>query len=213
MKTTFCLLLSGYLSLASVALGQVAIAPAAPQSSPSGISNPFDESPMGGGMGGMGGGMGAMGGGMGAMGDGMGAMGDGMDMGMEMGVDTWASDDVFRFRLKNAIKRIGASKTEQERTTLMQFTEKGLEDHYDEMIARRKKDLERLKKSLSQLETDLTRREAAKDRVVKLQMQSAILASEGLLDLKSLQPEGDGMESSGYGGMGMGMGMGMGPGN
>lgn len=185
MKTMFCFFLTAVFSFEAIAFAQ-----GVPGNSPS-ISNPFDENPMGGGMGGFGG--------MGAM------YGDG-DMGMGMEAAP-ASEDVFRFRLKSAIKRIGAAKSEQEKATLMQYTEKGLADHYDEMIVRRRKDLERLKKSLAQLETDLGRREAAKERVVKLQLQSAILASEGLLDLKSLQPEGDGMgESSDYGGMGMGPG-------
>ncbi len=202
MKTMFCFFLTAVFSFEAIAFAQDV-----PGNSPS-ISNPFDENPMGGGMGGFGGmgdmyGSGDMGMGMsGGMGMGMG----GMDYGMEAAP---TSDDLFRFRLKNAIKRIGAAKSEQEKATLMQYTEKGLADHYDEMVVRRRKDLERLKKSLAQLETDLSRREAAKERVVKLQLQSAILASEGLLDLKSLQPEGDGMgESSGYGGMGMGMGPG-----
>lgn len=199
MKTMFCFFLTAVFSFEAIAFAQ-----GVPGNSPS-ISNPFDENPMGGGMGGFGG-MGAMYG-DGDMGMGMEMdMGGGMDMGMGMEAAP-ASEDVFRFRLKSAIKRIGAAKSEQEKATLMQYTEKGLADHYDEMIVRRRKDLERLKKSLAQLETDLGRREAAKERVVKLQLQSAILASEGLLDLKSLQPEGDGMgESSDYGGMGMGPG-------
>ena len=202
MKTMSCFFLAAWLSFESITFAQNV------PSNPPNISNPFDENPMGGGMGGMGG-----------MYEGSGDMGMGMDGGMggmDMGMGGYGmeeaptSDYVFRFRLKNAIKRIGAAKSEQEKATLMQYTEKGLEDHYDEMIVRRRKDLARLKKSLAQLETDLTRREAAKERVVKLQLQSAILASEGLLDLKSLQPESAGGGDMMGGGMGMSSGMGAG---
>ncbi|QEG41696.1 hypothetical protein [Roseimaritima ulvae] len=159
--------------------------------SKSDIANPFEDPPSGGA------------GFMGAEGD-MGMGMEMMDMDMEMGMGMGSpisSAEQFRRRLKTAIKRIGSAKNQEEKAALLKYTETALQNRYDEMIAGRKQDLERLKKRLQQLENDLQRREAAKDRVVELQMQSAILAAEGLLDINTLQPSSGrqmGMES-GYG--------------
>lgn len=136
-----------------------------------------------------------------------------MDMGMmgmdDMGMETKPSaDELFRANLPRAIQQLKKSKTPEERTALQKYIRQAFEQRYDRMMADRKQDIARLRKSLTELESDLQRRTAAKDRVVGLQLQSVQLAAEGLLELNDLQ----GMGSSGEmgGGMDMGMGMGMG---
>ncbi len=134
---------------------------------------------------------------------GYGAMGGGMGMSMSDGNGMYP-DDRFRSQLRMAIARISSSDNDQEKAELMQFTQAALAQQYDAMITRRKAELQRLKDSLLKLENDLQKRETAKDRVIKLQMQTVTLAAEGLLDLNTLQPTND--YSGGYGAGEMGMG-------
>ena len=144
----------------------------------------------------------------------MGAMDEGdvgMDsgMGMEMsgmsamgGGSGIAESDLFRARMKIAIKRLRDAKTDAEKTQLMSFTETALQTRYDQMIEKRETEITQLKASIAKLEADLKRRAAAKDRVVKLQMQSAILAAEGLLDLDTISPRDSSQRNDGMGMMG-----------
>ncbi|QDT13817.1 hypothetical protein [Planctomycetes bacterium K23_9] len=154
------------------------------------IANPFDQ-PIG--DGGLGGGM--------DMGMGMG-MDMGMDMGMGggMGMEVKPSpDQLFRANLPRAIQQLKKSKTAEERTALQKYIRQAFDQRYDRMMEDRKKDIARLRKSLTELESDLQRRTAAKDRVVGLQLQSVQLAAEGLLELNDLQGVGGrgGMDSMG----------------
>lgn len=116
---------------------------------------------------------------------------DASSMGMAMmdGEPAVPDDELFRYRLRTAISQISDSESAADKAAILKYTQTALQDQYDLMIARRKKDLERLKERLAMLEADLQKRAAAKDRVVKLQMQSVILAAEGLLDLNSLQSQ------------------------
>jgi hypothetical protein len=145
----------------------------------------------------------------------MGAMDEGMDssmdsgMGMEMGGMSGmgggsgiAESDLFRERMKIAIKRLRDAKTDAEKTQLMNFTETALQTRYDQMIEKRKTEIMQLKESIAKLEVDLERRATAKDRVVKLQMQSAVLAAEGLLDLDTTTPRDSSRRNAGMGMMG-----------
>ena len=146
------------------------------------------------------------------MGMGMGDMGMDDMMGMGMDVDMGPTEDeLFRANLPLAIEQLKQSKTPEQRATYQLYIREAFEQRYDRMMAERKQDIERLRKSLNELESDLTRRSAAKDRVVKLQLQSVQLAAEGLLEMNDLQGVQSQQESSG-GGMGGGFGAGMGGG-
>lgn len=112
---------------------------------------------------------------------GMGMMGMSEDMGINL-----SEDEVFGKRMEMAIHRMRHSKTDAEKSQLMVYTEAALRERYARMIKNRQADIERLKASVANLEGDLQRRATAIDRVVKLQMQSAVLAAEGLLDLNTL---------------------------
>ena len=90
------------------------------------------------------------------------------------------------------------AKSEKEREVLHGYVRTAFSDRYDKLIADRKKDLEKLKQSVARLDSDLKRREAAKDRVVQLQLQSVQLAAEGLLELGELR----GVSAGGVGGLG-----------
>ncbi len=156
---------------------------AAEQSRAGKIPNPFDAGGLGGGMEMMDSGMGDVEEMMGAAMDmGMGGMG-----GMGMGMGGMSGVDRFQLGLQRAIKMLGNAKTESHRTVLQGYIRDALETRYEDIIAKRRKDLERLKRSVAELEDELNRREAAKDRVVGVQMQSVQLAAEGLLNLTDLQ--------------------------
>ena len=109
----------------------------------------------------------------------------------------------FRSGLQRAIAALSKSKSDDEKAVLRGHVRDAFEKRYDETMASRKKDIDRLRKSIARLESDLQRRVAAKDRVIQLQLQSVQLAAEGLLDLGDLQgssgsvPGGGGFE--GYG--------------
>jgi hypothetical protein len=152
--------------------------------------------------------------------DGMEMMGDDMGMGMDMGMGGMgggmgmeakpSADELFRANLPRAIQQLKQSKTPEQRAALQKFIREAFEQRYDRMMKDRKKDIDRLRKSLSELESDLQRRSAAKDRVVQLQLQSVQLAAEGLLELNDLQGAGGHgemggmeMESDSMGGGGM----------
>lgn len=207
-----------FIALAIPALTQDAATTAPPSATTKPIDNPFDDlangegGMMGGGMGGMmAGGMdGSMGMGMAEAGGDMygGGMGGyGMDMGM--GGSGVSPEENFRLALRKAISKLSSSQSDEEKASLMRYTQDALQQQYDKMIQRRRDELNRLKQSLAKLETDLQKREAAKDRVIKLQMQTVTLAAEGLLDLNTIQPSAEGYEpSNGYGGEYGGVGMG-----
>jgi hypothetical protein len=57
-----------------------------------------------------------------------------------------------------------------------------LSEEYDALLARQRKDAERLRKRLAQLQADLERRAGAKDRVVEVQLGKLVLEAQGLLD-------------------------------
>jgi hypothetical protein len=138
-------------------------------------SGEMDEDMMDMGMG-MGGGMEM---GMGGMGDYEG--GDGMGM---YGMGSMSSaDQRFQAGLQRAIAAIRKSDTEADQKTLLNFVRRAFEDRYDESIQSRQKQLLQIKQRVAKLEAELKRREAAKSRVVEVQLQSVQLAAEGLLDL------------------------------
>ncbi|TWU49859.1 hypothetical protein [Rubripirellula reticaptiva] len=144
----------------------------------------------------------------------------GMDdmMGMDMGMGAEqkpSQDELFRANLPRAIQILKEAKTPENKSTLQGYIREAFEQRYDRMMSQRQKDIERLRNSLAELESDLKRRTAAKDRVVQLQLQSVQLAAEGLLQLDDLQGVGRGNEGNegyggggemGYGGMDGGMG-------
>ena len=125
---------------------------------------------------------------------------DMMDMGMGMDeLDTPEPDLEANFRrgLQRAIKMLKKSKNETSKEIIRDYIRTAFSQRYDRMIDQRKKDVERLRKSITQLENDLQRRTAAKKRVVELQLQSVQLAAEGLLEIDDPQPA-----MRGFGGMG-----------
>ncbi len=125
-----------------------------------------------------------------------------MAMGAMGGSSSIPESELFRARMKIAIKRMRDAKTDAEKSQLMSFTETALQTRYDQMIEKRKTEITQLKASIAKLEADLERRAAAKDRVVKLQMQSAVLAAEGLLDLDTSTPRDSSRRNEGMGMMG-----------
>lgn len=202
-----------FIALAIPALTQDAATTAPPSATTKPIDNPFDDLANGeGGM--MGGGMGGMMGmGMAEAGNYPGGYGAGMEMDsygdMGMGGAGVSPEENFRLALRKAISKLSSSQSDEEKASLMRYTQDALQQQYDKMIQRRRDELNRLKQSLAKLETDLQKREAAKDRVIKLQMQTVTLAAEGLLDLNTIQPSAEGYEpSNGYGGEYGGVGMG-----
>ncbi len=128
----------------------------------------------------------------------------GMD-GMMMDSMSNSRDQIFRLGLQRAIAALQKAKTEQEKQVLQGFVRKALSERYDRMISSRQEDLNKLKKKIAKLESDLKRREAAKDRVIQLQLQSVQLAAEGLLELNELRavPGGNGFGGSMRSSMGM----------
>ncbi len=116
-----------------------------------------------------------------------------------------SADDLFRQGLQRAIYSLNAAQTDEQKEIIRGYIREAFEDRYLKMISERKRDLEKLKASVAKLESDLERREAAKDRVVQVQMQSVQLAAEGLLELGDLQGVGH-FAAPGMGGMGSGFG-------
>lgn len=131
---------------------------------------------------------------MGGMKDEMGGM-----AGMGMGYGQPSPNELFRRGLQRAIHSLKKAKSDEESEALRGYVRAAFSERYDKMISGRKRDIERLKTSIAKLESDLKRRETAKERVVQLQLQSVQLAAEGLLDLRELQGVavggGGGMES------------------
>ena len=149
------------------------------------VPNPFEVQPAAGGMG-MGMGM-NMGFEEGFSGMEMDYGGVGMeDMMVEIGSEI-SPDQQFRQGLQRAIQALKKATTDNEKETLHGYIRDAFEDRYAKMITARRRDLDKLKQSVAKLESDLKRREAAKDRVVQVQMQSVQLAAEGLLELGELQ--------------------------
>ena len=134
--------------------------------------------------------------------EGLGGEEDHAVMEMMSGSQGPSHDDRFRIGLQKAITALKKAKSDQERKALEGFIVQAFSDRYDRIIASRKKDLERLKKQIASLEQDLSRREAAKSRVIQVQLQSVQLAVEGVLELNELQGvspyPGGGMEGGMY---------------
>lgn len=116
----------------------------------------------------------------------MGGMGGMMGGGM-MGEYIPDPEQVFQRGLQRAIRSLRNAENDEQKTALKGYIKTALEQRYTRMIDMRRKELDRLKAQISKLEQDLKRREAAKKRVVEVQMQSVELASEGLLELGDLQ--------------------------
>ena len=132
----------------------------------------------------------------------------GMGMGMAGGN---APDPEERFGrgLRLAIKMLKQTEDDAQKEVIRGHIRTAFEQRYDRLIAKRKEDVQRLRDSIAQLESDLSRRIAAKTRVVELQLQSVQLAAEGLLELNVPQPEPAGMDDmiGGYGEAEFGGGM------
>lgn len=123
---------------------------------------------------------------------GMGGEGYEMDMemgmgmggpGMMAGMPSSAAESQFRRGLKQAIRKLREAKDQDVKATLMLYVQEAFQKRYDESIQNRRKELNRIKQRIVELEEDLARREAARDRVLTVQMQSVRLAGEGLIDL------------------------------
>lgn len=127
------------------------------------------------------GGMGGYGMGMGEMEMGMGEMG--MDMEMGMGASEPDPDSIFRRGLQLAIAQLREAKTPAKKETLRAYLRNAFQNRYDNVMQKRQKDLDDLKKRVSDLQADLERRVAARDRVISLQMQSVELTAEGLMQI------------------------------
>ncbi len=104
--------------------------------------------------------------------EGLGGEEDHAVMEMMSGSQGPSHDDRFRIGLQKAITALKKAKSDQERKALEGFIVQAFSDRYDRIIASRKKDLERLKKQIASLEQDLSRREAAKSRVIQVQRGS-----------------------------------------
>ncbi len=136
---------------------------------------------------------------------GMGGMGGDMDMAdMGMGGGMYGGpspEQVFREGLQRAIVALRKAKSDEEKETLRGHIREAFENRYETMITERKRDIARLKQSLANLEAEMQRRAAAKDRVVQLQLQSVQLAAEGILEPNELLPSaGIVPGAGGYGG-------------
>lgn len=135
------------------------------------------------------------------IGGGYGMMGE-MDMEMEdMGMDegdmmmegmmgggmssTPSPDDLFRAGLQKAILALKSTKSTTKKAVLLGYVRRAFQDRYEESIASRRSELEKIKLRVAQLESDLKRRESAKERVVEVQLQSVQLAAEGLMELNN----------------------------
>lgn len=125
------------------------------------------------------GGMDGYGMGMGEMDMGMGEMG----MDMEMGASEPDPDSIFRRGLQLAIAQLREAKTPAKKETLRAYLRNAFQNRYDNVMQKRQKDLDDLKKRVSDLQADLERRVAARDRVISLQMQSVELTAEGLMQI------------------------------
>ena len=104
-------------------------------------------------------------------------------MGMMMGSEAPTEEDRFELGLQRAITALKAAKSEPERTALLAYVRRAFQDRYDRSILQRREELQKLKARLAKLDSDLKRREAAKSRVIEVQMQSVQLAAEGLMEL------------------------------
>lgn len=139
--------------------------------------------------------------------DSMGGMDD-MGMGMgEMGMEEYAPspDELFRDGMARAIVALKKANSDKTKETIRGYIRSALNKRYDRQMTDRKKDITRLREAIADLERDLSRRVAAKDRVVELQLQSAQLAAEGLLDVEDYGDSNDAAKdmSGGMGGGGM----------
>ena len=133
-------------------------------------------------------------------------MGSGMDMGMGMMADggmggmdgggmatETAEDRKFRLGLQHAIvwlRKVDGNEDQQQK--LRGYIREAFENRYDRMMDKRKQDLAELRRGMEKLELEFRRRQAAKERVVQLQLQSVQLAAEGLLEPNDLQGVADG---------------------
>ncbi len=106
----------------------------------------------------------------------------GMGMDMMEGTPGTGTDSRFRAGLRRAITALKRAKTASERETLLGYVREAFETRFQETIVTRRKELAHIKKRIAELESDLQRREAAKARVVAVQLQSVQLAAEGLLE-------------------------------
>ncbi len=163
------------------------------------VPNPFDLPSEGGGYGAMDMMMGEDMGDMMDMEEGMGGMEMGMEDEMGMGSmgmgygggemygdggdSTSPADRRFQIGLQRAIQALRNSKSEADQKALLDFVRQAFQNRYDESIQSRRKQLNQIKERVAKLEGELKRREAAKSRVVEVQLQSVQLAAEGLLEL------------------------------
>lgn len=110
-------------------------------------------------------------------------------------------EDVFQNGLQRAIRTLRKTDNPQHKTALKGYIKTALEQRYTRMIEMRRQELQRLRDQLTNLDKDLQRRQAAKNRVIEVQMKSVELAAEGLLELGDLQRRESGEEVyGGYGG-------------
>lgn len=125
------------------------------------------------------------GGGMGMdeMHGGMGSGPAGMMGGMAGGGALAKEERLFRAGLQRAIAALQQVKTEDEKKTLIGYVQIAFQQRYDRSIKQRRQELDRIKERVAKLEVDLKRRQAAKNRVIEVQLQSVQLAAEGLLEL------------------------------
>ncbi len=114
-----------------------------------------------------------------------------MDMGMEMDVMSGmmmgesrpTEDQLFQAGLQRAITALRIAKSENEKKQLLSYIRHAFTVRYEQTIARRRDELKKIKDRVAELESELVRREAAKSRVLEVQMQSVQLAAEGLMEI------------------------------
>ncbi|MCG8652303.1 MAG: hypothetical protein MI861_20855 [Pirellulales bacterium] len=108
----------------------------------------------------------------------------GMDMmAMSGGFRRPSEEDIFQRGLQLAISQLRQTEKQENKNVLLGYVKKAFEERYDKSIAKRRKELQQIKNRVVQLEKNLARREAAKQRVLEVQLQSVQLAAEGLLEM------------------------------
>lgn len=95
--------------------------------------------------------------------------------------------DLFQTAVRNSVQRLARAKTDAEKQKLLETVRSAFHERYQQAIAQRQGELDRLEQQLQQLRQDLERRRAAEQKIVEVQLRTVELAGEGLVELSSQQ--------------------------
>lgn len=91
--------------------------------------------------------------------------------------------ELFQKAVRDSVQRLAQAKTEAEKQQLLEAVRTAFHERYQQAIAQRQRELNRIEKQLQQLREDLERRRAAEQKVVEVQLRTIELAGEGLVQL------------------------------